>query len=356
MAGYHWIDWNASRMVPSSAVRGGTDKDGSDIYVGRAFHEGDWIPAKVIPERHTAYIAHGGGEHVKDNFQVLCEQRFDWVPTSGGNIPMDAVEGGRTENGEPLYVGRVWHDGAHTVGKVHPSHGCCYIPYDSQEMCFCDYEILVLRNELFLTKPATMAEEIGFKSEFTCPSIPHSDVNMCYSPGEYHPPVPVVPTQFPSYSHEDNYFIDEGCKAYYWNDWAADRMVPSTAVHGGVDKDGSDIYVGRAFHEGDWIPAKVIPEHHIAYVAYAGEEHVKETFQVLCEQRFDWVASSGGHIPPGAVKGGRTVSGEALYIGRVWHDGAHSVGKVHSSHGCCYIPYDSREMSFCDYEILVLRH
>ncbi|XP_031333182.1 natterin-3-like isoform X2 [Photinus pyralis] len=145
MAAYYWLDWNADRMVPPTAVHGGVDKDGSQIYVGRAYHEGDWIPAKVIPERHTAYVAYGGCEHVKNNFQLLCEQRFDWVPTSAGNIPPGAVEGGRTESGEPLYIGRVWHDGAHTVGKVHSSHGCCYIPYDSQEMTFCDYEILVLR-------------------------------------------------------------------------------------------------------------------------------------------------------------------------------------------------------------------
>ena len=146
MAAYYWVDWSAERMVPPTAVHGGVDKDGCDIYVGRAYHEGDWIPAKVIPGRHTAYVAHGGGEHVKDSFQILCEQRFDWVQTSGGNIPPGAVEGGRTDTGEPLYVGRVWHDGAHTVGKVHPSHGCCYIPYDSQEMSFSDYEILILRH------------------------------------------------------------------------------------------------------------------------------------------------------------------------------------------------------------------
>jgi len=142
---YYWIDWSAQRMVPPTAVHGGVDKDGAQIYVGRAYHEGDWIPAKVIPDRHVAYVAYGGGEHAKDSFQLLCEQRFDWVPTSGTNIPPGAVEGGRTENGEPLYVGRVWHDGAHTVGKVHPSHGTCYIPYAMQEMGFPDYEILVLR-------------------------------------------------------------------------------------------------------------------------------------------------------------------------------------------------------------------
>ncbi|KAF5302480.1 hypothetical protein FQR65_LT08570 [Abscondita terminalis] len=133
-------------MVPSGAVQGGVDKDGSEIFVGRAFHEGDWIPAKVIPARQTAYVAYGGGEHMKEEYQLLCEQRFDWVPTSGNNLPFGAVEGGRTSDGEPLYVGRVWHDGAHTVGKVHTSHGCCYIPYGGEEMSFSDYEVLILRS------------------------------------------------------------------------------------------------------------------------------------------------------------------------------------------------------------------
>lgn len=49
---------------------------------------------------------------------MLCEQRFDWVPTHGANIPGDAVEGGRTSDGEPLYIGRVHHEGSNTVGKV----------------------------------------------------------------------------------------------------------------------------------------------------------------------------------------------------------------------------------------------
>lgn len=56
--------------MPPSAVRGGVDQDGTTIYVGRAHHEGDWIPAKVIPEKDVAYVAYGGKEHAKGEFQV----------------------------------------------------------------------------------------------------------------------------------------------------------------------------------------------------------------------------------------------------------------------------------------------
>lgn len=50
--------------------------------------------------------------------QVLCEQRFDWVQAHGTNIPQNAVVGGQTSDGEPLYIGRVYHEGSNTVGKV----------------------------------------------------------------------------------------------------------------------------------------------------------------------------------------------------------------------------------------------
>lgn len=68
--------------------------------------------------------------------------------------------------------------------------------------------------------------------------------------------------------------------AYYWVATTATYGVPPSAVHGGIDQDGTQIYVGRAFHEGDWIPAKVIPEKNVAYVAYDGKEVAKSEYQV----------------------------------------------------------------------------
>lgn len=56
--------------------------------------------------------------------------------------------------------------------------------------------------------------------------------------------------------------------------------VPATAIEGGVDADGAAIYVGRAYHEDQLIPAKIIPSKNAAYVAYNGEEHFVEDFQV----------------------------------------------------------------------------
>lgn len=48
----------------------------------------------------------------------------------------------------------------------------------------------------------------------------------------------------------------------------------------GVDKDGGNIYVGRAIHEGEVQPAKVSLNHQCAYIAYDGAEISKSEFEV----------------------------------------------------------------------------
>lgn len=67
---YYWLDTYSSGGVPPQAFEGGHDFDGHRIYVGRAFHEGDWLPAKVIPGKRAAYVSYNGEEILKDRFQV----------------------------------------------------------------------------------------------------------------------------------------------------------------------------------------------------------------------------------------------------------------------------------------------
>lgn len=68
--GYHWTPSSAYSSLPGDAVYVGRDVDQAPIYVGRAFHEGDFIPAKVIPAKNVAYIAYGGEEHAKYQYDV----------------------------------------------------------------------------------------------------------------------------------------------------------------------------------------------------------------------------------------------------------------------------------------------
>ncbi|XP_033176390.1 uncharacterized protein LOC100741859 isoform X1 [Bombus impatiens] len=130
-------------VIPPGAVEGGKDIGGEPLYVGRAYHEGALLPGKVKPGDSVCYVAWGGDEHGKTDFQVLCGCNPIWVPTTGNNIPHNAIPSGESEDGEPLYAGRVLHEGAMTIGKVQPSHSVCYIAFGGAEIAFPEYEIMV---------------------------------------------------------------------------------------------------------------------------------------------------------------------------------------------------------------------
>lgn len=159
MAGYgavtyrpicEWVNSFQNR-IPFSAVPGGQD-GGETIYIGRAVHDGDVIPGKVVPSHSCCYVSFDGAEHSHEAYQTLTSNgtdNFDWVPTSNGALPHGAVQGGFCSSGEPLYIGRTFHEGTLTIGKVHPTHGCLYIPYGGEEHCYREYEVLVCKTVVF---------------------------------------------------------------------------------------------------------------------------------------------------------------------------------------------------------------
>lgn len=110
-----WVP-SANGQVPVAAVAGGSD--GETLYVARARHEGALIPGKLVPSHGVIYVPWGGGEHSHAEYEVLCGCSTMWVPVNGDAIPPQAQPAGETEAGEPLFVGRVNHEGALTIGKV----------------------------------------------------------------------------------------------------------------------------------------------------------------------------------------------------------------------------------------------
>uniref|UniRef100_A0A034VPH1 Natterin-4 n=1 Tax=Bactrocera dorsalis TaxID=27457 RepID=A0A034VPH1_BACDO len=130
-------------LVPPGAYVGGHDCDGTPIYVGRSFHEEDNLPAKVIPSKGCAFVCWGGEEIPKTEYEVLVGKDYEWVTSRGGSVPHNAVCSGTTRHGEQLYIGRVAYRNSLTIGKIHPSHGCLYIPFDGKELRFHSYEVLI---------------------------------------------------------------------------------------------------------------------------------------------------------------------------------------------------------------------
>jgi Protein of unknown function (DUF3421) len=83
----------------------------------------DQIPGCVVPADSLASIAYNGWTRkIINRYYVLCGDEFEylWIPTSGANeIPKDAVQGGQTKDGEPVYIGRVQRNRVHFIGRVY---------------------------------------------------------------------------------------------------------------------------------------------------------------------------------------------------------------------------------------------
>ncbi|KAL1448810.1 hypothetical protein WDU94_000070, partial [Cyamophila willieti] len=139
-----WVP-TAGGEFPDNAFEGGQDVNGETLYIARARHEDALIPGKFVPSHSVCYVAFGGGEHAKDEYEVLCGGAdATWVPTEAGALPPNAFPGGNTEDGETLYIGRASHEGSLTIGKVQPSHNTCYIPFDGVEVPKDEFEVLVI--------------------------------------------------------------------------------------------------------------------------------------------------------------------------------------------------------------------
>ncbi|PNF39128.1 hypothetical protein B7P43_G01349 [Cryptotermes secundus] len=117
LTGTCWIGGSFG-SVPDGAVRAGRDKDGGALFVGRAYFETDILPAKIVPNHGAAYVSFDGQEHQVMHYEVLCGGEAMWQVASDGQVPTNAFPVGSTRDGERLYVGRVFHDGTITPGKV----------------------------------------------------------------------------------------------------------------------------------------------------------------------------------------------------------------------------------------------
>ncbi|KAJ1859051.1 hypothetical protein LPJ76_000443 [Coemansia sp. RSA 638] len=124
-SGTHWVT-ATDGFIPSGAVQGGTEKDGTPLFVARAMYKGGLHPGKAGQHIQDGGCSIGWG-HKEVNvreYQVLCgdASKLRWVKQEGalsvqGFKPVDA---GHEETGEPLYVAKAMYDGSQQLGKCAP--------------------------------------------------------------------------------------------------------------------------------------------------------------------------------------------------------------------------------------------
>ncbi|VDP75671.1 unnamed protein product [Echinostoma caproni] len=139
-----WLPVFPNTSPPSNAIEAQ-----SGIYVIRGREGRDVLPGKWTMRNGCGQIPFDGREKVVNSFEVLCNtslfqnrQPCTWIPGSGGQVPPNAIQGGITETGEPLYIARGMVNNEWCVGKVHPSHGVAYFPWNGGEHNLRQYEVL----------------------------------------------------------------------------------------------------------------------------------------------------------------------------------------------------------------------
>jgi len=142
-----WVP-GTDTTCPENAVKGG-HQNGIHLYIIRAPHAGSITPGKMfatapVQGRAKGSLCWGGSEHLKSSYEVLVApaETTKWIASSNGEVVSNAIIGGFAETGENLYIGRANWETNLVIGKIHPSHRCCYIPYGN-ELRFDNYEILV---------------------------------------------------------------------------------------------------------------------------------------------------------------------------------------------------------------------
>lgn len=126
-----------------SAVGG--NEAGQDLYIGRASHCDSLTPGKIPENNLKCILPWGTIANIKEEFEVLvCPGGANWAAAQEGQAPVNAFPAGHSEDGETLFIGRVFHEGAVVVGKMQPSHRVCYIAYGGKELNFKQYEVLVV--------------------------------------------------------------------------------------------------------------------------------------------------------------------------------------------------------------------
>lgn len=74
-----WV-YASNGQIPSNALPGGFDANNEQLYVARAEHNGALIPGKLVPSHGVAYVAWGGVENPKENYEVrIFFYRFQHV-------------------------------------------------------------------------------------------------------------------------------------------------------------------------------------------------------------------------------------------------------------------------------------
>jgi hypothetical protein len=142
-----WI-LNEGKHIPQAAILGGEEKSWK-LYICRAFHDGGILLGKASDVMKLgAVIGYCNEEIHLPKYEILIGDMngLRWVQASGRlnvqSLGARPVEGGRENDGTPLYIAQAYHHDATHPGKASEKLDGAYIPYDGKEKKVESYRVL----------------------------------------------------------------------------------------------------------------------------------------------------------------------------------------------------------------------
>jgi hypothetical protein len=121
-------------FVPQDAIRGGTDVDGTPLYICAAIFDGGSHPGKLHSSFGGCNISYGGVEHTISSYIVF---RPNWL-----GIPNFDFPAGIDTDGSALHVCRAFSGGNLYPGKTRATWKTCNFGLAGKEEAATVYEIL----------------------------------------------------------------------------------------------------------------------------------------------------------------------------------------------------------------------
>jgi len=117
------------------------------MYTCRAYIDGGLQLGKASPEfQKGGVVGYKHDEIHVEEYEILLGNMHGlrWVPSSGKFHPdrVNPVDGGRENDGTPLYIARAYYKDAVHPGKTSPNLNGAYIPWGGKEVEVKEYEVL----------------------------------------------------------------------------------------------------------------------------------------------------------------------------------------------------------------------
>lgn len=103
----------------------GTDETGLTVYVARAFHNNDILPAYFVPENKRVLTIYENKVSIfTEDIEILDihndkdQAAYEWIACEDGAVPDNAVVTGDTSTGDKLYTVRAEHHNKMVYGKL----------------------------------------------------------------------------------------------------------------------------------------------------------------------------------------------------------------------------------------------